>query len=134
TLGLRGAIDGHDGWVSDAAFSPDSRYLATVTSTGVARVWGVSRPRPIFDVLRDNPKETVKGRYSADGRFFLTGGRDGTANFYRVGADGRVQPACPPWKHAQAVWAIALSDDGRLAATAAATDGRKDNVLRIWDT
>ena len=49
-------------------------------------------------------------------------------------ADGRVQPACPPWRQAQSVWAIALSEDGRLAATAATSDSRADNVIRIWDT
>jgi WD40 repeat protein len=64
-------------------------------------------------------------RYSPDGKFLLTGGRDAHLNIWKVGSYELVKsiPA-----HNWAIYDIVFSPDGTLFATAS-----RDKTIKIWD-
>jgi WD40 repeat protein/tRNA A-37 threonylcarbamoyl transferase component Bud32 len=73
--------------------------------------------------------------FSRDSRLALTGGYDKTARLWDA-ATGRA--LCEPLRHAQPVWAVTLSPDGKtaLVGTGAATDSptTAPGEARLWDT
>jgi tetratricopeptide (TPR) repeat protein len=63
--------------------------------------------------------------FSPDGKTFLTGSADKTAQLWDV-ATGR--PIGPRWEHSSQVYCVACSPDGKTFLTAA-----WDDVTRLWD-
>jgi len=64
-------------------------------------------------------------RYSPDGKFLLTGGRDAHLNIWKVG-NYKLVKSIPA--HNWAIYDIVFSPDGSLFATAS-----RDKTIKIWD-
>jgi WD40 repeat protein len=64
---------------------------------------------------------------SADGRWAVTGGADGTARVWRLGDRGNA--AAVLRGHEKAVWGIGFSPDAKMVAT-----GGADKTVRLWET
>lgn len=132
TLDYEGTVDGHDHWIVDLAFSPDSRLMLTASESGLARLWDLSELHPMFLSIRDDPRETLIGRYSKDGSLFVTGGREGLARVYEVNAEGAFTYSCsvahPFW-----VNTLAFSPDSRLVVSSSTADQNPSNEVRTWD-
>ena len=120
----QGELTGHTGAVSDAAFSPDGRTLATVSSDRTTVLW---------DTRRRTRRATITGHdtwlraveFSPDGRLLATGGNDGNVMVWD--AVGRTRVAGRTG-HPGAVIDIAFSPDGRTLAAAGG-----DRAV-LWDT
>lgn len=131
TFQYLGSIDGNDHWVNDIAFSPDSSLLATADQAGATRVWSIDIMMPMFYAIRDTTTETLIGRYSPDGSAFVSGGRDRYARLYQVDALGGFKYQCRV-SHADWVFSVAFSPDGKTVISAGTSQGKSDNVIQLW--
>jgi WD40 repeat protein len=62
----------HEDFIGGAAFSPDSRWIATVSSDGTAVLWDASNGRSVMDFGRhEHSRSSVA--FSRDGRLVATG-------------------------------------------------------------
>ncbi len=123
------------GGMLEAAFSPDSRRIATVTAnSNDVRVWDASTGQPATPVITDdfpgrqrgfNNGRTLTVAFSPDGKFLLLTGD--TARV-RDAATGQPVPALQPMEATRPV-AAAFSPDGARIVTLNA-----DGVgARVWD-
>jgi serine/threonine protein kinase/WD40 repeat protein len=119
-----------DGPCRSFVLSADSRLLATaVNGTNAAQVWDLASGQAL-----SQPLPHPGGQYglfclcfSADGRHLLTGCKDGQARLWDWQA-GTL--ACPPLKHEDEVFSVALTPDGRFALTGGRDRAHK---LHVWE-
>jgi hypothetical protein len=114
---------GHSGDVTDVAFSPDGRTLATTSGLG-AKLWDVATGKMIFD-LRGHSFPVMDVAFSPDGRTLATASMDGTAKLWDVATRKMIFDLIGSWPP---VTAVAFSPDGRTLATAS-----RDGTAKLWD-
>ncbi len=112
----------HGAPITLVRFAPDGRALMTVGRNNRVRVW--SRDGSLLRELSQSGVVT-DATFLADGRSVLTASVDGTAALWSP--DG-VRTATLDHGGAE-IYCVALSPDGRVAATGAA-----DGVLRAWSS
>ncbi len=109
--------------VRAAAFSPDSRRIATASTDHTVQIWaadGADGPR----VLRGHGGHVLSVAWSPDGERVVSASRDKTARVWR--ADGAGEPLV--LRHEDGLYSAAFSPDGRQIATAS-----RDKTVRVWD-
>jgi WD40 repeat protein len=114
----------HDGFCMGAAYSPDGRRLATVSSDTTARLWDTRTGDPAIAPLRHDATVSMAD-FSADGQQLLTGSRDKTARLWETRTG---QLLAEPMRHEQTVWAARISPAGRRAVTITESD-----TAWLWD-
>jgi WD40 repeat protein len=114
----------HDKVVFSAAFSPDSRLLATGSQDSTVRLWQVDSRT--YRELRGHTDEVFAVAFHPDGTRLATGGRDGAVWLWDV-KRGEEVARLPG--HITYVWSLAFSPDGTTLAS-----GSGDFTLRLWDT
>jgi WD40 repeat protein len=133
------AVQGHTGGAWGVALSADCRLVACGSADGTVRLWETGTGQPVATL--EGHTGTVWGvALSADGRLLVSGGADGTVRLWpltgvaqREGMlgiqeeTGTGQPVATLEGHTSAVWGVALSADGRLAAS-----GSGDGTVRLW--
>jgi WD40 repeat protein len=74
-------VTGHTDYVSSIAFSPNGRFLVSVSWDGTARVWD-ARNGGAVDILRSASGQLNGVAFSPDGRLLATAGEEGIARVY----------------------------------------------------
>jgi len=120
--GLPTVLHGHRAAVSRAAFSPDSRLLATTSDDCTARIWDLSE-RTSF-ALYGHTNQVWRAAWSPDQRLLATSSRDGSVRVWDVAA----RQAIAVLTHEREVRNVAFAPDGRTIYT-----GGDDETLRRWD-
>jgi WD40 repeat protein len=115
---------GHQGRIRSAAFSPDSRRIATCSEDRTVRVWPLDGGA--CQVLRGHTDDVFAVAFHPDGTRLASGGRDRAVWLWDLaqGEDvARLQG------HTSFVWSLAFSPDGATLAS-----GSGDFTVRLWDT
>jgi WD40 repeat protein/predicted Ser/Thr protein kinase len=115
---------GHKKYVHWAAFSPDSRRLASCSQDQTVHVWQVDSGA--CQVLHGHTGEVFAAAFHPDGTRLATGGRDQAIWLWDVKRG--VEVARLPG-HTSYVLSLAWSPDGTTLAS-----GSGDSTVRLWDT
>jgi WD40 repeat protein len=121
--------------VSQVAYSPDGRLLASSDDTGTVRIWNVAtsrpvgRPLPTFSRPDDHPY-SLGLAFSPDGRLLAAAGKDRRLWIWNPASGKPVGvPLRPDGRHPDfAPDVVAFSPDGKLLAA-----GCNDGTVRLWD-
>jgi len=71
----------HTGPIEDVEFSPDGRFILSVSADGTARVWDAHNGDPVSDPLRHD-QQIVSGEWARGGDRVLTAYYDRTARLW----------------------------------------------------
>lgn len=105
-------------WIWGVAFSPDSRFVASVgTGNDPSTVWEVAGGKQRF-TLRGHKEPSFCVAFSSDGRRLATGSRDRTVKIWNMetGAEERTLSG-----HGRAIYSVAFSPDGKYLVSATGT-------------
>ena len=106
-------------------FSPDGRYVAASSRTGVAYLWDTTKfAEPPF-VLAGHTEPVTAIAFSPDGRSLATASFDKTARLWDL--ETKTSKAVLAG-HDDRLWWTAFSPDGRYLVTTSA-----DGTARLWD-
>jgi WD40 repeat protein len=89
-------LAGHENVVESMGFSPDGRWLATVSDDDTARLWDVTAGDPGADpvVLVGHENAVSSVAFSPDGRWLATASRDNTARLWTWQVDDLLAVVC----------------------------------------
>ena len=116
-------FEGHEKLVYAAAFSPDSRLLATCSQDSTVRLWSVGSGA--YRELR-HTDEVFGVAFHPGGTRLATGGRDGAVWLWDLERD-EVMARLPG--HIAYIWSLAFNPDGTTLVS-----GSGDSTVRLWDT
>jgi WD40 repeat protein len=134
TLNYMGTVDSNDTRINDVTFSSKDSHLITASESGLVRFWPLQTLKPMFYTIPNDPRETLNGKYSPDGKSFVAGGKDGIATLFDVSDDGRITRKCE-FSHENWVFSTAFSHDSRILYSVGPKEGGIDgDVIKIWDT
>ncbi|MEW5721971.1 MAG: protein kinase [Thermodesulfobacteriota bacterium] len=122
-------LKGHQGSVNAVVLGPRGKWAVSAGDDGLIRLWNLAAGR-VLKTFTDH-RGPVRGLdLTPNGRILISGGGDMTSRDFTLRA-WDVQRGGPPRGlegHEKPVNAVAVSDDGRLAASAG--DGQN---LRLWE-
>jgi WD40 repeat protein len=113
----------HQGRITQVAWSPDSRRVASASYDRTARVWDAATGQPVTPAMTHR-SIVDQVAWSPDGARLATR----SENTARVWDAATGQPATPEMSHPNSINAMAWSPDGSQLATAA-----YDDTAQIWD-
>ena len=132
TLRLQQTLIGPDVGVNAVAYSPDGKWIASVSDDGMAKVWDAKTGASHRAFTHKKGENANDVAFSPDGKLIGTAGDDGMVKVWEM-ANPTEEPKyqlmgvaeAPEWDEASAV---AFSPDGnRLAA------GGSDGTVLIWN-
>jgi WD40 repeat protein len=121
TNSIRATLTGHRGSVWSAAFDHDGSLLATASDDNTVRVWDLARGEEKRQLKTD---AAARVALFGDGGTVLSADRGGDVRVFDLESGEQTRG----WKQPGAVYALAVSADGRTAAT-----GGTDRAVRVWD-
>lgn len=117
-------LDGHQGYISAVAFSPDGKFIVTASADGTARVWSASTGKLITE-LNGHLLSVSSAAFSPDSKLVVTASADNTARVWEAGSGKNVADLRG---HGSRVNSAAFSPDGKFILTAS-----EDRTARLWE-
>jgi WD40 repeat protein len=117
-------FDGHTGWATAVAFSPDGKTALSGSDDHTLILWDVSTGQPIRH-FEGHSGGVTSLAFSPDGKTALSGSDDHTLMVWDVSTG---QPIRRLEGHTSGVTSLALSPDGKTVVS-----GAHDGLLILWD-
>jgi WD40 repeat protein/formylglycine-generating enzyme required for sulfatase activity len=115
----------HDQNVFRMLFSPDGRWLATVSRDQTAKLWDVNSGEEVHS-LKGHNWEVIWADFSPDSQLLATACRSGRVKLWDVASGRQVRSFDA---HGGDVRCVSFNSDGNQLATTG-----HDNLVRIWNT
>ncbi|WP_427164519.1 helix-turn-helix domain-containing protein [Streptomyces sp. C1-1] len=110
--------------VSQAAYSPDGRLLASADADHTVRLWDVARHR-ILRTFTGHRESVFSVAFAPDGRTLASAGSDGTVRLWDIPTHRALATLTG---HTGDVFSVVFAPDGRTLAS-----GGADRTVRLWD-
>ena len=119
-------LEGHQGPVSDAAFSPDGALVVSASADSTARIWDAATARRTVPILHHDAP-VARAVFSRDGHRVLTASSGGTMRVWDT-SSGKLQATLDGSD--STLLQADFSPDGRLVVTV----GLSRSTATVWDT
>ena len=125
---LVGRLMGHRNWISDLAFAPDGKTLASASGDQTVRLWDINRMGELRQYQGHRHEVWAVG-FTPEGKDLVSGGRDGSVRYWNP-VEKPQEP--PPIVLPVPIWSggFAFAPDGRRFI---ALDNR-DGSASLWET
>jgi WD40 repeat protein len=117
-------LNGHTGYISRLALSPDGRLVVSGSDDRTIRVWNVATGL-CLQTLAGHQFSVLSVSITPDGRTVISGSEDGTVRTWNP-VDGRLLNVFAG--HTREVFFAASTENGRELISAG-----NDNIIRLWD-
>ena len=117
----------HDEYLYMIRFSPDGQSVVTAAGDNVARVWSWPDQEAIHTFSHD--AAVYAAVFTVDGQHVITGSGDGQISVWELSTGKRLQQKK---EHADAVYCVDLSPDGKRLASIGGDGKRGDTECRVW--
>ncbi len=117
-------LSGHERFIDDIFFSPDSQRIASASNDMTVRVWDVAKAKQIC-LFNGHDKLVKSVAFSPDGKAVASGGDDKTARLWDANTGQELMTFNG---HEALISALQFSKDGSLLAT-----GSWDSTIKLWD-
>ncbi|BCL37795.1 AAA-like domain-containing protein [Nostoc sp. MS1] len=113
-------LEGHQGYVMQARFSPDGKLIATASYDNTVKLWN-SDGKEILTI--PHTSQLIDVSFSPDGQIIATASRDGVTRLWNL--QGKL--LVPLKGHKNDVLSVRFSRDGKIIATAST-----DKTVKLW--
>jgi serine/threonine protein kinase len=121
---LEKTLTGHSDSVLSAAYSSDSRYLASGSGDNTIKIWEVAKGKELR-TLTGHSSGVYSVVYSPDGRYLASGSGDNTIKIWEVAKEKELRTLTG---HSSRSLSVVYSPDSRYLAS-----GSIDNTIKIWE-
>lgn len=118
-------LEGHSGKVWSAAFSPDGKYVATVSDDKKIRIWDSYSGQLVKSPLEVHAAWVRSVDFSPDGQYLAAASGDQTVSIWNTAT---WQNVLTLRGHLSSVWSVGFSPDSQRIVTAS-----EDKTIKIWD-
>jgi WD40 repeat protein len=118
---FRRSIEGHEGRVLSASFSPDGQRIVTASVDGSAKVWDVAGNEEAS--LEGHEGVVTSASFTPDGQRIVTASEDGSAKLWDLAGNEEASLE----GHTDSVRSASFTPDGQRIVTASA-----DGSAKVW--
>jgi WD40 repeat protein len=115
--------------LSQAALSPDGRWLAACGERGTVILFEAESGELLYQLRGHDPDEQIRdAHFHPEGRWLASAGNDRQIIVWSLPEEGRAPNILRQWWAPEAVMSLAVSPDGQLLAA-----GGEDGAITLWD-